>query len=106
MPHPSIGSISHGKDRDMAKLYRDDDGLLPSWAWPGGYPIVYLVSDGEFLCPNCANGKNGSAASEAKDAPHDWRIIAAHIHYEGEPEYCAHCNAEIPSAYGAIDADA
>lgn len=72
----------------MTKLYRNDDGTLPAYAWPGGYPIIYILADGEILCPACANDANG------------WRIMGADIHYEGPPELCCHCNAEIESAYG------
>lgn len=86
----------------MPKLYRDDAGKLPAFAWPGGYPILYVTADGEVLCPDCANGANGSEASEdAVEA--GWRLAGADIHYEGPPERCCHCNAEIPSAYGDPD---
>lgn len=86
-------------------IQRDGGGKLPAYAWPGGYPIIYVMGDGEVLCPACANGENGSEAYEPKDANpnHDrqWTIAEQVIHYEGEPETCAHCNATIPSAYGA-----
>ncbi len=81
-----------------------DDGDLPSSAFPGGYPIIYICADDGKLCPDCANGKNGSEAKLTLDreCPDDdqWRIVAYYIHYEGPPEVCDHCNAEIESAYG------
>jgi len=87
---------------------RDSDGKLPAFAWPGGYPIVYVMSDGETMCPACANGENGSLA-RTEDGPDDmprdgWRIEGYDVHYEGPPEICCHCNAEIESAYGDPDA--
>ena len=30
-------------------------GKLPSWAWPGGYPISYLDAENNVLCPDCSN---------------------------------------------------
>ena len=30
---------------------KDENGKLISYAWPGGYPIVYLDKSGEILCP-------------------------------------------------------
>ena len=42
--------------------YREDNGTLPAYAWPGGYPIYYVLADGETLCPACANRENGSIA--------------------------------------------
>lgn len=93
----------------MDTLYRDFDGKLPAYAWPGGYQMFYLMSDGEVMCPDCANGENGSHARTEDgpdDAPHDgWKIVAGDIHWEGPPEICCHCNAEIPSSYGDPNED-
>ena len=86
---------------------RQSDGKLPAYAWPGGYPIVYIVADGGTLCPACANGENGSQAADAIDpqCPDDkqWRVIGFSIHYEGPPEICDHCGTEVESAYGDPD---
>lgn len=84
-------------------LHRDEDGTLPAYAWPGGYPVLYLCADNGILCPACANGQNGSEASESIDAPADWRLVAHSIHWEGPAEICEHCGAEIESAYGDPD---
>lgn len=82
----------------------DDDGTFPAYAWPGGYPIIYILADGATLCAKCANGENGSDAyvGEPKDGIEDkqWKIEAQDIHWEGPAETCAHCNASIESAYG------
>jgi hypothetical protein len=64
--------------------------------------MVYVMADGEILCSACANGEHGSDASETADDP-AWRLVDAMIHYEGPPEVCAHCGAEIESAYGDPD---
>ena len=37
-------------------------GELITYAWPGGYPVIYITEDSGVLCPNCANGKNDSEA--------------------------------------------
>lgn len=86
-------------------------GKLMSYAWPGGYPIYYLTEDSGVLCPNCANGDNGSEAhTESEDCDHcpddrQWLIVAADIHWEGPPMDCDHCGGEIESAYGDPDAE-
>lgn len=77
-------------------LHRNEDGTLPAYAWPGGYPIYYLADDCETLCPDCANLPEAHEGGD-KDG---WRIEAQDVHYEGEPIVCAHCNKEIESAYG------
>jgi len=84
------------------ELPRDADGSLSSYAWPGGYPILYLMADGYTLCPDCANGGNGSIANEDDEDP-QWRIEAYYIYYEGPVEDCAHCGKLTPSAYGDSD---
>lgn len=82
-------------------LPRNDDGTLPAYAWPGGYPILYSFADGAACCPPCANGENGSEAHEASaDGDSQWTLVAGDIFYEGPPEFCAHCNGAIESAYG------
>ncbi len=86
----------------MSAITRHDDGTLPTYAWPGGYPLFYLTKDCGVLCPDCANGKNGSEAHETSDDP-QWRLVACDVHWEGEPLTCDHCNAEIESAYGGED---
>jgi len=81
---------------------------LPAFAWPGGYPIVYLCHDGECLCPDCVNKEIERVDDEMRHpAPGDqFRVFAAECHYEGAPIICANCNAEIESAYGDPDAQA
>lgn len=81
---------------------RDDDGLFPSYAWPGGYPLIYLCEDGGVLCPRCANRFDGSEASESSDDP-QWRLVASDVYYEGPVIQCDHCNDDIESAYGDPD---
>lgn len=81
------------------RLHRDTDGTLPAYAWPGGYPMFYLTKDDGVLCPDCANGKNGSGASETQDDP-QWQVVAGDVHWEGQPLTCDHCHQEIESAYG------
>ena len=86
------------------KLPRENDGTLPAYAWPGGYPIFYVTDDGACLCPACANGENGSLASEnanEEDGAHcGWQLEGYIVHYEGPAETCAHCDRLIESAYG------
>lgn len=75
------------------------NGKLPAYAWPGGYPIIYLDRDNCVLCPECAN-------KYLNDELENFRPVAADIHYEGLPEICEQCSALIESAYGDPDAQA
>jgi len=84
---------------------------LEPYAWPGGYPILYLVRDGwrgedgtldfnpqgtneTVCCPTCARDT---------DKWPDLIIVASWIFYEGPVEFCEWCNAPVESAYGDPD---
>ncbi len=85
-----------------------DRKSLAAYAWPGGYPIMYLARDGwreedgkldfnsyersEAVC--CA-----SCAADTEKWP-DIIITAEYIHHEGPPEQCEFCNSFTDSAYG------
>ena len=73
----------------------------PKWAWPGGYPIFYLVEDGGCLCPDCAN-ENMNLTLNGDD---QWRIVWQDINYEDNELYCDNCDRQIDSAYGENDDD-
>ena len=71
------------------------------YAWPGGYELFLVTSDGGVLCAKCARAEFGLIArSTIQGAQDGWRAEVVDIHWEGAAETCAHCNAEIPSAYG------
>lgn len=77
------------------------------YAWPGGYPKVLIMSDGECLCSKCARSEYRAISAATRAGLRDgWRAEGVDIHWEGPAETCAHCNAEIESAYGDPDADA
>ena len=90
-----------------------DRKALQAYAWPGGYPVMYLARDGwrddetgkldfnqhdhsEAIC--CAK-----CAADVEQWP-DIIIVAQYVHYEGAPEYCEYCNGLTESAYGDPDA--
>lgn len=81
------------------RLHRDSSGQLPTYAWPGGYPIFYYTADEAVLCADCANGQNGSDASESSDDP-QWQLTACDVNWEDDSLTCDHCNSAIESAYG------
>ncbi len=81
--------------------YVSDKPILPAYAWPGGYPIVYMAEDCETVCSECANGGNGAEFQNPEyQEDKDWILSGFFIHYEGQPVYCAHCNCTTESAYG------
>ena len=70
-------------------------GLLPTFAWPGGYPIFYLDKHDAILCPDCANAELGPANPPA----------AQDINWEDYEMRCESCDLRIESAYGVHQRD-
>ena len=67
---------------------------LPAFAWPGGYPLLYLDKDGEVMCAVCA-----TVALDTDESPPE----SYHVFYEGSPVECAVCDKRQESAYGDPD---
>lgn len=76
---------------------RNDDGTLPAYVWPGGYPLMYLTTFNNSLCPDCANSWQDDEIET---------IVYGYIWWEGPAKYCDHCRGEVESAYGDPKAEA
>jgi hypothetical protein len=77
------------------------------YAWPGGYPLYGVMSDGGALCPCCIKSEfRNIAESTIKDYRDGWAFLGADINYEDPSLYCDHCNKRIESAYAEDDAAA
>lgn len=68
-----------------------------SYAWPGGYEIVYVVQDGGILCHQCAN-KELMRTLDPDDT--QFHIVEEFINYEDTDLFCDHCNRPINPEYG------
>ena len=72
-------------------LIRNPNGTYPPRA-ADGWPIVYTTDDGRSVCASCASTDPDIHA----DGPADGlRLDNVWLLYEGEPECCALCAAEI-----------
>lgn len=70
-----------------------DPQPLDTFAWPGGYPILYVTEDGGTFC-----GAHAWAVIVREDVP-----MARDILWEGPAEWCEEGSHPIPSAYGDPD---
>ena len=68
---------------------RLDNGDLPAYAWPGGYPMFYIDKEGNVLCPTCAN----------KEVDQSQEVTAYDVNWEDAHLHCDDCSQRIPSAY-------
>ena len=71
-----------------------------AYAWPGGYQLYLICSDGGPLCFDCGwkQARNILSAIDRKDGS-GWRVLACDINFEDSELYCEHCNELIPAAY-------
>lgn len=72
------------------------------YAWPGGYPLYFITSDGEPLSFAAArsNALLIARAIKSNDSG-GWRVVACEVNWEDETLSCCHSNQPIESAYGA-----
>ena len=87
---------------NIKEIRLENNGELPAFAWPGGYPLYYVTQDCGILCASkeCVNGPEARDIDQECPDDDQWNVVAYDIHYEGEPLICDHCGAEIESAYG------
>ncbi len=78
-----------------------------SHAWPGGYPMFLVLSDGEALSYEGARQNLRDLYSAIKDnSDNGWRVIGVGVNYEDQELFCAHTGEKIEAAYGETeDAD-
>jgi hypothetical protein len=89
----------------MKNSYTKDaikDAINQGYAWPGGYPLVFVTKDGGCLCAKCAKENIVLCTGPDEEGYSDpqWRVDAYDINYEDTSLYCDNCNALIESAYG------
>jgi hypothetical protein len=74
-----------------------------AYAWPGGYPMAFLMADGESLSFRAAR-ENAKLilATIRRRTSRDWLPVCAFINWEDTELFCAHSGERIESAYGDI----
>ena len=71
------------------------------YAWPGGYPLYAITSDGAALCAGCVKMELGNiVTSIAQDRKDGWKVEAVGANWEEVDLFCDHCSKPIESAYG------
>jgi hypothetical protein len=76
------------------------------YAWPGGYPVYFILSDGEALSFKAAKEVKRELLEALRDKAtnnypaEDWLPVALEINFEDTELYCSHTNELIECAYG------
>ena len=88
LAHPDYLTVTHPPTLKAPEL--------PAWAWPGGYTLIYYTRDGSEFCADCAT--KIMADPDDTDRPTE-----CGTYDEGPAVFCAGCNREMESSYGAPD---
>ena len=74
-----------------------DDLSRAPFAWPGGYSLHAITSDGGCLCRLCCATERLSIATTTG---HDgWTVTGLAVNWEDPELFCDHCSERIESAY-------
>lgn len=83
----------------IMNVKRDSNDLLPAYAWPGGYPIVYYTGEQEALCYKCATEELDVLSDGDDPVRRDSDAVQWYdINYE-QHEHCVECTLHMPGAY-------
>lgn len=75
-------------------------GKASLYAWPGGYPLFYVCTDGGTLCPQCVTKERAQIFRSTHEGSHNgWAIAGIDVNYEDINLYCDHCGQSIDPAY-------
>ena len=79
-------------------INRIKNAIRNKFAWPGGYALFGICSDGALLCCDCMRENFRKIIRSVKNNVSDgWRVDA--LTHSGEMEFdddqCAHCNREL-----------
>jgi hypothetical protein len=80
--------------------------IRAKFAWPGGYELVFITSDGECLCADCARKEYRNIAYANRHGLRDgWRIDGIDNGSSTDSTCpCAHCGRELSAYYEAEQA--
>lgn len=72
-----------------------------AFAWPGGYPLYFITSDGGALAFDTVRDNLRSVLDSIRTKCDDgWRVVACEVNYEDPELYDDHTGEKIESAYG------
>ena len=70
------------------------------FAWPGGYPLYFLTSEGDTLSFEAVRENFATIVSAMRSRSNDgWCIIACAVNWEDSSLLCSHTSKRIESAY-------
>jgi hypothetical protein len=92
MDYPALRKVQLESRRLRDKL------IQSPYAFPGGYPMLAVTSDGGALCKDCCKSESRSIGTTCGND--GWQVVGLSINYEDKDLHCDHCNQPIECAYG------
>ena len=87
----------------MTSLAKIKDAIRNKYAWPGGYPLYLVMSDGDALSIDAAH-ENWRGIVMAHLCGHGcWAVEGVEINWDDPQLYCSQSGARIESAYAEED---
>ena len=84
----------------QSRSLRFADQLARSpYAFPGGYPLFAVTSDGACLCHKCCSTERESIGTTTGDD--GWCVAGLDINYEDSELLCDNCGTVVEAAYTA-----
>lgn len=72
-----------------------------AYAWPGGYPLYFVTSDGAALSFDAAkHNRRYILQAIAHRNDRTWRVVGMDVNWEDTGLFCDETGERIPSAYG------
>jgi hypothetical protein len=69
-------------------------------AWPGGYPLFFVTSDGAALSFDAVRENLRSVLWSIRHGVNDgWRVVGCDVNWEDPELFCDHTGNRIESAY-------
>jgi hypothetical protein len=67
------------------------------FAWPGGYPLAAVTSDGGCLCHECTASERESIGTTT--GTDGWNVVGLQVNWDDSQLVCDHCGTQIEAAY-------
>ncbi len=81
--------------QDLKQQLRGGD-----YAWPGGYPLFFITSDGAALSFEAVRENIRSVFDSMRNGIDDgWRVVGCEANWEDPELFCDHTGKRIESAY-------
>lgn len=111
-----LSNLSRNKAVSHTLITRCDQFNLAlsngSHTFPGGYPLYFVMADGEALAfsvaglPDVAPLIRDAIIAGPNTGNDDWRVVAVSVNYEDNELTCVHTGRKIECAYPPDDAPA